>query len=795
MSRPGLRRGVLRRALAAVTIVTLAVTTLSGCIPGDAPGSGGSASAPRLYTGPIPPPAPLTASDGLDAIHELQEGPMPPDDLSDPAALEEYQRQLEEYLKKLEEAGYLDGDGEPVPDVSGINQEYIDFATQVSELADATHASDEASVAAWESLLVTAGIAVGIDGRAVEVNGATGEGVPMSEGELRLHALLAAGEAEISLVHLAEILGGLGVFDESTLAQALYDDLLDPGSTGFGAVFNALKPTTFVTVSYGRAIEVPLEEVTLTTGQALLVLRKLANDLLAVGDDADADPVAAAEQSSDGMATASLRWDAMDLCTGKIADPALIEARRGAAKGVGYYFAEAVNDMAGGAQAKLAYTAAQSLLALASVAAQMWAIQADISMADSPLVRTKDTVPGERRELAIRLYYPKGTLEDARQCTAAMLRPFGIDMSDFGSGDLSGLDVNLYQRNNRLWTSAERGGTDTYHQQTASNGVARFPVLGKPQPQRLPSGAEPEDVTAQVRFETNVSGSDLLKDIVDLGWDALGLNAASMLASTLARMKLVTFTWAVPVRDWKLEADFDVVVSGTLWDHSAIAQGGVSQDPCGAWTRNNSTTMQGDLASLVPFRVHAHYLTDDGEGGAGLVFYPEGTTIEDLDWTWEGYQLAELPVGYEATRSHDEPGVDPMPEHYQVPEVGGCADGNPNAAQPKIDCGARDYEGLVTVELVEGALRVVGENPTGHPVWTNCGGRDSLTPYNRFQSCDSGGLTGGLVPSADSVFHPSGRFTISGAARCGHDSPGYLDRYTFDWTLTFCRVVEGESDC
>src|SRR5690606_26705803 len=123
---------------------------------------------------------------------------------------------------------------------------------QVGELAEATRNSDEASVAAWQSLLVASGIAVGYGDEAVEVSGMEGAGIPMTMGELRLHALLGASTARMPLTQLAEIVGGLGIFDETDLVQNLYDDLSDLLATDFGTVFTALDPDVFMTLRYSK---------------------------------------------------------------------------------------------------------------------------------------------------------------------------------------------------------------------------------------------------------------------------------------------------------------------------------------------------------------------------------------------------------------------------------------------------------------------------------------------------------------------------------------------------------------
>jgi hypothetical protein len=274
-----------------------------------------------------------------------------------------------------------------------------------------------------------------------------------------------------------------------------------------------------------------------------------------------------------------------------------------------------------------------------------------------------------------------------------------------------------------------------------------------------------------------------------------------MLSSIAARMKLVSFYWQVPVRDWKLVADFDVVLSGTLWAHSGVNRGGVSGDHCGTWTIHMSTSGEGTIESKTPTRVTAHYLTEqiEGEVLSGLVFYPKGSSLDDLVIGDDGGEVAHIQSDYTVTKSEAAPGVDPMPPHYEEPGIGGCGDGDGSYVPPVPDCGTRDYSGLATLLVSEkGTVRVLATEPSGD-VWRECGWgfpfADPLAPPARMSDCASAQEDGGTVPSPDAVFNENGRFEITGSLSCSRDGDGSLQRLTFDWTLTFCRVVNGTSEC
>src|SRR5690606_20861240 len=128
--------------------------------------------------------------------------------------------------------------------------------------------------------------------------------------------------------------------------------------------------------------------------------------------------------------------------------------------------------------------------------------------------------------------------------------------------------------------------------------------------------------------------------------------------------------------------------------------------------------------------------------------------------------------------------------------VGGCGDGKPGSEPPTSDCGARDYMGLGTVVVNDGSVRILADEPIGTDPWTSCGWRlalaDPHAPPTTLTSRDPAVPTGRQAPPADSVFNASHRFEITGSLSCSRDGQGTLQRFTFDWTLTFCRVEEGQ---
>src|SRR5690606_31703919 len=164
--------------------------------------------------------------------------------------------------------------------------------------------------------------------------------------------------------------------------------------------------------------------------------------------------------------------------------------------------------------------------------------------------------------------------------------------------------------------------------------------------------------------------------------------------SILSRMKLVIFSWEVPVRDWKLVGNFDVTLTGELWSHSGRYE--TRNGDCGSFTSNESTTTQGSVDTKERPHVTAHYVTEvvDGDPVSGLVIYPRGSSIDDLKVTREGVELLHFPVSYSASRSMSEPGAEPMPPHYVDPHFGSCGDGSGRVTAPQPACVPRHSTGL-----------------------------------------------------------------------------------------------------
>lgn len=796
---------VRRRVVAIVTAAALTLTGVAGCTstiggegspvpdPAAMPSTGtahgstpigkgdNDTSSAGLYLGAIPTPAPLTAF----AASEMPAVPEPPTDPTDESAMADYQRELEEYAAAMGDFG----------------SESVGFTEEVDRLAEATRAGGEEAVAAWQSLLVAAGIAVGLGEEAVEVDGMTGSGVPMPLEELRLQEVIGTSQARMYLTDLADVLDGAGF---RISAEELREELNYVEDEAFAIVLLALNPDghTFVDESTPNYDDIPTAEVTLTPAQVSIVIRRLAVELAMSDPDAEFEPEAPGLRSTAHPATVpsprDLSGAAADLC--KPGDEWWKDQLRKDARWVeDELFGKMKKGQDLDTQEGLTkFQAAQAAVAIVSLLAKIFMLEADFALDNSPLVRTKDRSPGERRDLIVTLGYPETALKDVHECIARLLTQIGINLADF-QGPAKGVDVDLSLKGNRLQYARGSAGTGAYRQKADDNGKVVFPLEGRAQPNRLPDGAEPKEVTSPIRADANLKGSDLFKDLRDAANDARS-GILAVVIGALERMKLLTFAWEVPVRDWTLEAEFDMTLRGVVSAHQAENRRIPGLYGCPDSTSFGSSSALGQMSGK-PHRVTATYLTAEngGETYSTLLIHTKGRSIDDLVTHQNGTELAHIEFDYGITIQKDAKAQEPIPAPY-TDSGAGCGDGDGTGVNIAPDCGERSFMGMGTVTRLSDILYVTVDHLVGQK-WQHCKlplaptVEDVVSPPQSLELCRNAYLDKGEIPSVDTVFSDTNYFEIEGELRCSYDGRGSLQRFTFDWTLEFCRIVDGERAC
>jgi hypothetical protein len=773
--------------LAAVLVV--AGLLFTGCVPHPGDDRGPNAEA-TLYSGAIPAPAAMPESPHLPPY------PRPPADRSDQAAFDAVQAEISAYAAAFQAA-----------------QAKVTAQTAaVKKLAAQTQKGDAASVAAWESLLVTAGIAVqGADGKPVALHGDTGSGWPMADAELRLHTLLAASPGGMRLTDLAETLGPTFKVPAAQLAQELYTDLSSIPDHDFAVVYNTIGPGLFQ-----KGKPVALADVDLNWAQVELILRRMATELVI------------ADARSSGAATSGYRTDAGPaIAPASYRAPDSVQGSRRPCQNSGGPWSEAIADQSSktyatfvfdkmieeaaeegskGAKAAGRYLPwARILLSAASLFAKATALEASFSLSSSPLVRTKDTRPGEVRDLEVTYTFNPGKWQTVRECLNVFLAPFGIEIPGTSPEPPSDMDVQLSSEDPSILRVGDGTGRSTKvdSDQTDSEGKASFKVSGAPQADRIPDQAKPDDKTVTVRAANDLKSANFYKDVLSAGWDAndaVGSAGLSLVPDLIARSKFITFRYPVPVRDWKLDADFQVTAVGEATERIAYNEvlTGCGSDDLIDDSVKGTATFASDTVDV------SAKLLSNAEGNVGdqaVVFGPRGEDFQLRDAGRDnGVLMFTLPVTYKTERIAPSPGE--QPERH-TEQAGGCVGGGGFSSPPKQadDCGVRSYDSTLDATIPKPRhLYVADEVPGILGLWKNCG-TSALYPEDppvapSMNGCESPKVTGGRMPSTADIFDASKkRLDVSGTLSCRSEAPGRLWTLEYNWSLQFCRVENGKPDC
>ena len=774
-------------------LAVIAALLLSGCVPGSDDGRPEADTA--IFLGPIPAPAVLP--DGPD----LPPFPKQPKDPSDLQAMAAQNAALDAYSKALK-----------------ANQAKADAQTDaIKELAKSAVAGGEKGVAAWESLLVTAGIAVlGPDGKPLTVAGQTGFGVPLTDADLRLQALLAAAPGGLRLTDLADILSVAFEMPGQDAATALFEELRQIPDFGFRAVLWSVGPGLY---DGGKAV--PIDEVVLSWAQVGLILHRMADEILA----STSMMAGAAGLGGLPSADAGSRVDTVSLrstlpagtsarpCENKD-DPLKQEVLNQKIKAADFGFdkiLEAVAEIedsavATGAKALgLTLTIVRGLLTYANLIAKVASLKATFSLSNAPLVRTKQMTPGELRDLTITYAFDKDSWGKTRECLNASLKYAGLEIPGAPLEPPAGIDVQLSSTDPSILRVGDgKGGNKPVNSdETDAKGVARFTLSGAPQKDLIPDQAAPKELSIDVHAVSDLKSSDLFKDAASAPWDLLdaaGTFGVTLIPELVGRSKFITYTESIPVRDWDLTAQFQASVKGEIIVHRAS---NVDWQGCGGYGLINRSTDATSTFTTTDTEVTAALISNDfgNVGDQAFVFYPKGESFQGIDLSnGDGLKMFGLLAAYSTDKSTAEPATGDQPER-KMEDCDGAGGGGAADSDPvPQDCGIRTYAMDLDVTMPSPRhLFVAGQRSNESGLWKNCG--DGLVPDDptvapRMQSCVGAQSKGGKIPGIDDVFDPSKtKFTITGSFSCIRDEPGRLDQVYYNWTLTLCRIVDGKAKC
>ncbi len=775
---------------------------LTGCVnrPQDSP----EVHDTSLYTGPLPPPAPLPPSPDLPPL------PVAPADPHDSAAMNAYNAAVDAYGKAAQ-----------------ANQDKVAAQIKaIKELARDAQVGGKAGVAAWESLLVTAGIAVaGADGKPIHINGKTGTGWPLTDAELRLHSVLAATPGGQRLSDLAGTLGAIPGLDDANFTSTLFSELLGARDREFSIVFWAFG-NAFVDGTH------PIEpdQVTLSWAQIELLLRRLGAELAtrgvadagAAGEPGTTSPRAEGATVDTASLISSLKSDGKRRPCENQENPWSQEILNQAQKGFSTFVFDLTFKLISDAAQKVAETGsklgidraasyigyARLIAAYTSFLAKVSSLRATFTIDRAPLVRTKEMKPGEIQNLNISYTFDPTTWGKISECLNLFTGFFGFEMPNSAQGSLSGIDVNLSTANPAVLRVGDgKGGADPVTSGiTNGDGVVAFKLSGAPQKNLIPDKATAKDLTVEVKARSDIKGTNFWRDMAALPWDALdvvGSLGLSQIPELLSRTKFITFSDPIPVRDWKLDANFEASVKGDMTIHRAWNE--QFDNTCGAPSTILNQSVDGkvsftsDKAAITAALISNPYTN---VGDQAFVFFPLKGTFSGVDiGNGNGLELFDLPVHYTTDKSFFEPATGQQPPLYKGPPVAcaGQGDGTPNFT-PAPDCGVRKYDGTLSVSMPEARhVYATGAPASESNLWKSCG--NPLIPRDppvapSMQSCASPSSHGGKVPAINDVFDPAKKtLTIEGSSSCITENPGSIDQVYYNWTLTLCRIPEGKEHC
>lgn len=787
-----IRRIALGGRFAALAVV--AALLLTGCVPGQQ--NDDVTADTSIYLGALPTPATLPDAPNIPPF------PTQPEDTSDSAAMNAYQKALEAYSTAYQ----------------AEQPKAVAQTAAIKELAKTALAGGEKGVAAWESLLVTSGVSVlGADGKPLTVGGQTGFGSPMTDADLRLQALLAAAPGGLRLTDLADILSVAFDMTPADLTAALYKELSNIPDFGFRTVLWSVGPGLFKDNK-----SIPVEEVVLSWAQVGLILHRLADEILASGaltaDAAGEGGIPSADGGELQIAAASFRGPLPAAATKRPCentdDPLKQEQLNQEIKVADWGFDEilkTVSELEESAVTKgaelLGFTLnmARGLLTYANLLAKMASLGASFSLSNPPLVRTKEMTPGEIHDLTITYKFDEDTWGKTRECLNNALKYAGLEIPGAPLDPPAGIDVQLSTTDPSILRvgDGKGGNTPVNADETDKSGVARFRLSGAPQKDRIPDQARAKDVSIDIHAVSDLKASDLFKDAASAPWDlldAFGSYGLTLIPELISRSKFITYTESIPVRDWDLTAQFQASAKGEITVHRAS---NVDWQGCGGYGLVNRSTDATSTFTTTTADVTAKLLSNDfgNFGDQAFVFYPKGESFTGIDLgNGDGLKMFGLLADYSTDKTTATPATGDLPERrLEDCSMGGGGSGEQPDPEPE-DCGVRTYAMDLNVTMPSPRhLFVSGEQSDEFGLWKNCG--DGLIPFDptvapTMQSCVAPQSKGGKIPSIDDIFDPSKtKFTITGSYSCIHNDPGQLDQVYYNWTLTLCRIVDGKAKC
>ncbi len=181
-----------------------------------------------------------------------------------------------------------------------------------------------------------------------------------------------------------------------------------------------------------------------------------------------------------------------------------------------------------------------------------------------PLVRTKDTTPGEQRTLVARFYIDGTRVTDWLKEHRMLATAAGLDLDMPHSGALKDIETQWEFGQSRKYYTKQLIHFVSHDKnmdriKTDANGEARLTVEGNPQPVAIdPLKARPVEKSVRISVTPQSKGTEITQDMVDAVTGAIGVKDGPGLGwltpviECLYRMKWMgTIGMTLQVRDWQ----------------------------------------------------------------------------------------------------------------------------------------------------------------------------------------------------------------------------------------------------
>ncbi|NGZ10413.1 MAG: hypothetical protein CV088_13655 [Nitrospira sp. LK70] len=216
---------------------------------------------------------------------------------------------------------------------------------------------------------------------------------------------------------------------------------------------------------------------------------------------------------------------------------------------------------------------AGAVLSWAELVAALTLVKGEMVVDNPPLIRTLNSVPGEKRLMTAKIWFDVGKKQIVNCFRTAINMTFGLDFSLPSEGPATDMAVewefaNVQAEAKFVWLEAPHGkDRNPFKQVTDNNGVSQMWLVGAPKmPPIVKNNPKKITKTAHVRVSARLKSSkDFLQNWIDIGGVMLGGwsgGTATAIAEIGFRLPYVVARATIPVIDHEAFAGYKPIVKG-----------------------------------------------------------------------------------------------------------------------------------------------------------------------------------------------------------------------------------------